>query len=45
MGTKLVKEIDNKVWREFTGYCKAKGEIVGKKLSQVLKDYLKDKIR
>ena len=45
MGNKLVKDIDEEAWREFTGYCKAKGEKVGKKLSQVLKDYLKDKIR
>ncbi len=45
MGNKLVKDVDEKAWREFTGYCKVKGERVGEKLSQVLKDYLKDKIR
>ena len=45
MGNKLIKELDEEVWRKFTGYCKAKGEKVGKKLSEVLKDYLKDKIR
>lgn len=45
MATKLIKEIDDKIWREFAGYCKAKGEKVGEKLSHVLKDYLKDKIK
>ncbi len=45
MGIKLVKEIDDKVWREFAGYCKAKGEKVGKKLSEILEWYLKDKLK
>jgi len=45
MGTKLVKEIDDKTWREFTGYCKSKGEKVGKKLSEILKEYLTDKLK
>ena len=45
MSNKLIKEVDDKIWRKFTGYCKAKGEKVGKKLSQVLEDYLKDKLK
>ena len=45
MGTKLIKGVDEEIWRKFAGYCKAKGEIVGKKLSEVLKNYLKDKIK
>jgi hypothetical protein len=45
MATKLIKEIDDKTWREFAGYCKAKGERVGKRLSQILRDYLKGKIK
>jgi hypothetical protein len=45
MKNKLIKGIDDKIWREFAGYCKAKGEKVGKKLSDILGDYLKDKIR
>lgn len=45
MGTKLVKDIDEGTWRKFTGYCKAKDERVGKKLSEILKKYLKDKIK
>lgn len=45
MGTKLVKNIDEEIWRKFTGYCKAKGEKVGKKLSEILREYLKNKIR
>lgn len=45
MGNKLIKEVDEETWRKFTGYCKAKGEKVGKKLSEILRDYLKDKIK
>ncbi|MDO8509416.1 MAG: hypothetical protein Q7S27_07080 [Nanoarchaeota archaeon] len=45
MGNKLIKDIDEEVWRRFTGYCKAKGERVGQKLSKVLEEYLRDKIK
>jgi len=45
MSNKLIKDIDEEIWRKFTGYCKAKGERVGKKLSKILEDYLKDKIK
>ena len=45
MGNKLIKEVDEEVWRKFTGYCKAKGEKVGKKLGKILEEYLKDKIK
>ncbi len=45
MGNKLVKGLDEEIWRKFTGYCKAKGEKVGKKLSEILQEYLKDKIK
>lgn len=45
MRDKLIKDLDEETWRNFTGYCKAKGERVGKKLSEILKDYLKNKIK
>jgi hypothetical protein len=45
MGNKLIKGIDEEVWRKFTGYCKAKGVKVGKKLGEILEEYLKDKIK
>ena len=45
MAIKLVKDIDEEIWRGFTGYCKAKGEKVGIRLSQILKEHLKDKIK
>ncbi len=45
MATKLVKDIDEETWRKFTGYCKAKGVRVGKKLSEILEEYLKNKIK
>lgn len=45
MVDKLIKGVEEEIWRKFTGYCKAKGERVGKKLSEVLEEYLKDKIQ
>jgi len=45
MGNKLIKELDEEVWRKFTGHSKAKGEYVGKKLGEILNNYLKDKIK
>ena len=45
MADKLVKDLEERTWRKFTGYCKAKGEKVGKKLSSILEEYLKDKIQ
>ena len=45
MGNKLIENIDEKIWREFTGYCKAKGKKVGELLNELLKEYLKDKIK
>jgi len=45
MGNKLVKGVDEEIWRKFTGYCKAKNEKVGKKLSEILRNYLKNKIK
>jgi len=45
MANKLIKDVDEEIWRKFAGYCKAKGEKVGKKLSQILEDYLKNKIK
>lgn len=45
MADKLIKDLKEETWRRFTGYCKAKGERVGKKLSNILEEYLKDKIQ
>jgi hypothetical protein len=45
MATKLIKEIDEEIWRKFAGYCKVKGEKIGKELNRILLDYLKDKLR
>jgi len=45
MGNKLIKNINEEVWRKFTGYCKTKGKKVSELLEEVLKNYLKDKIK
>lgn len=41
MGTKLIKNVDDEVWRRFTGQCKVDNELVGKRISRVLDSYLK----
>ncbi len=45
MATKIIKDIDEEVWRRFTGYCKVKNKRVGDLLTEILKDYTKDKIK
>ena len=45
MGDKLVKDVNEEIWRKFTGYCKAKGRRVSEMLNEILSDYLKDKIK
>ena len=45
MANKLIKNIDEEVWRKFTGYCKIKNQKVGDQLTKILKEYLKEKIR
>ena len=45
MSHKLVKNIDEEVWRKFTGFCKIKGVKVGKELKAVLKGYLEKNLR
>lgn len=42
MGTKLVKNVDDDIWRKFTGKCKMDNERVGVKISKVLENYLKE---
>lgn len=38
--TKIVENIDDKVWNTFVAFCKMKGVLVGIELSSVLKDHL-----
>jgi len=40
MATKLVKNIDDNVWRRFTGMCKMKNVFVGDELTRILKRYI-----
>ena len=43
--TKIVKDVDNELWQMFAGYAKAKGKKVGQLINEVIKDYLKNKIK
>ena len=40
MGHKLVKDIDDELWRKFIAYCKLKGVKVNKELEEILKNHL-----
>ena len=40
MANKLVKDIDEEIWRKFVAYCKLQNITVGNQLDQVLKEFL-----
>ena len=40
MGHKLVKDLNEKVWRKFIAYCAFKGVKVSKELEEILKEHL-----
>ena len=39
MATKLIKNVDDDIWRKFVGRCKIKNVYVGPELSRILKKY------
>ena len=45
MTNKLIRDIDDDLWRKFVGYCKIKGTTVSAELSTVLEDHLKHKLK
>ena len=40
MAHKLVKDLDEKIWRKFVAYCKLKNIKVNKELEEILKKHL-----
>ncbi len=45
MASKLVENIDNKIWNKFVGLAKIEGKTVGGLLNEVLGKYLKKRIK
>jgi len=43
MSHKLIKDVDEEVWRKFIAYCKLKNIKVGDELSEILEDFLSKK--
>lgn len=42
---KIIKEMDDEVWRKFTGYCKIKGIQVSEELKLILEKYVREKLK
>lgn len=42
---KIIKRMDDDVWRRFTGYCKIKGVQVNEELKLILEKYLKERLK
>jgi len=42
MGTKLVENLDDEIWRHFTGICKMRGILVGNALTDILKKFIEE---
>lgn len=40
MSHKLIKDLDDELWRKFVAYCKLKGVKVNKELEKILKEHL-----
>ena len=38
--TKIIKNIDPRIWGLFTGLCKMQGKIVGEEMNKVLEAYV-----
>ena len=45
MTNKLIKDIDEDVWRKFVAYCKIKGVKVGDELGQIVKKEVDKNLR
>ena len=44
MADKLIKGINEEIWRKFTGFCKIKGVKINKELEKILQEYLDENI-
>jgi transcription elongation factor GreA-like protein len=44
MKNKLVKDVDDKLWKRFVAYCILNDVKVGTQLTKILEKFLKDKI-
>ena len=40
MTHKLIKDVDDKLWRKFVAYCTLKGVKINKELEEILKEHL-----
>ena len=45
MTHKLIKDMDEQLWRRFVAYCALKGTTVGKELSVLIQSHLKQKLK
>jgi hypothetical protein len=42
---KIIKSMDDDIWRKFTGYCKIKNITVSDELKLILEKYIKERLK
>ena len=45
MADKIIRDTDDKTWTKFTGWCKMNDSRPGKKLTEILKAFLKKNMK
>ena len=45
MSNKLIKDIDNKTWNIFVGFCRMRNVKVGKEIEKAINEYVRKRLK